>query len=99
MFWRNFIFKPFEIDGIEFTEEEVKTIFENYANELIKVKKEIQELKKENEKLMQENKDLWEDIDDMKDHLIDVLNDRHETVKVLEKVKDYVNEIYENSKL
>lgn len=99
MFWKSFIFKPFELDGMEFTEDEVKTIFENYADELIKAKKEVQELKKENERLKQENKDLWEDLDDMKDHLVDILNDRYETVKVLEKVKDYVNEMYENSKL
>ena len=99
MFWKSFIFKPFELDSMEFTEDEVKTIFENYADELIKAKKEVQELKKENEKLKQENKDLWEDLDDMKDHLVDILNDRYETVKVLEKVKDYVNEMYENSKL
>jgi cell division protein FtsB len=99
MFWKSFIFKPFELDGMEFTEDEVKTIFENYADELIKAKKEVQELKKENEKLKQENKDLWEDLDDMKDHLVDILNDRYETVKVLEKVKDYVNEMYEKSKL
>ena len=99
MFWKSFIFKPFELDGMEFTEDEVKTIFENYADELIKAKKEVQELKKENERLKQENKDLWEDLDDMKDHLVDILNDRYETVKILEKVKDYVNEMYENSKL
>lgn len=98
MFWRNFIFKPFEIDGVEFTEEEVKTIFENYAKELIQVKQENMQLKKDNEKLMQENKDLWEDLDAMKDHLIDVLNDRAETVRVLEKVKEYVDNAVTESK-
>ena len=92
MFWKSFIFKPLTIDGMEFTEEELKNIFENYAKELIKVKK-------ENDKLKKENQDLWEDVDSMKDHLIDVLNDRAETVQILEKVKDFVNEAYKKSKM
>ena len=99
MFWKSFIFKPLTIDGMEFTEEELKKIFENYAKELIKVKKENIELQKENDKLKKENQDLWEDVDSMKDHLIDVLNDRAETVQILEKVKDFVNEAYNKSKM
>lgn len=48
----------------------------------------ILKLQKENDRLKAEIQDMYEDLSDIKDHLIDVLNEKHE----LEiKLKEYEN--------
>ena len=48
----------------------------------------ILKLQKENDRLKAEIQDMYEDLSDIKDHLIDVLNEKHELEL---KLKEYEN--------